>query len=214
MKALLTLALVLSSMTPALMADTIRTFAIGNTATSYGVLTGLVTIDTTTGTALYGDINFHYFGTDTDGHPPLSAPIDMSMSGNFVDRGPCTTCTRHPDTSQFSLASGLNADGSTYGMFFSVPTTLVDYMGGHLCSGPGCDGDAYTYFDYENVPYPSVTINGTTFPPGTFHDSQYFGNGTLSLVSEVQTPEPSTWLLLSSGALGLLKIGRRRFSKG
>lgn len=160
-----------------------------------------MTIDTTTGTALYGEVNFHCFGTDTDGHPPLSSPIDMSMTGNFVDLGLCTTCTRHPDTSQFSLASGVNADGSFYGVHFSVLTTLVDYMGGYLCSGLGCDGDAYTYFQYGNVPYPSVTINGTTFPPGTLNNAIFFGGGSLSFVSEVQTPEPSTWVLLSSGHL-------------
>jgi len=213
MKILFTLALLLPAITPPLMADTLRTFSVENTGNSYGTLTGLITIDTTTGQALYGFVNFHYFGNDTDhGHPPLSSPIDMSMTGTFDNRG-CTTCTIHPDTSQFSLSSGANSDGSSYFVNFSVPTSLVDYMGGTLCYSLGCDGDAYTYFGYDNVPYPSETVGGVIYPAGTFNGIEYFFNGDLTLVSTTQTPEPSTWMLLGTGALGIFRVGKRRLPK-
>ena len=87
---------------------------------------------------------------------------------------------------------------------------LVDYMGGDLCYMSGCDPNALTYFIYQNFTFLPYTIAGTPFPGGTITGTTSFGTGEMVLVSEATTPEPATWVLLSSGALGLIGTMKRK----
>lgn len=201
MKIFLALIVLLATLCPNLHADTLRTFELSDDGNQYGILTGQLTIDTTTGQALFGYMNFHYYGTHTDADHRVDAPLDMSILGTFSQRI-CTTCTRHPDTQIIGMGSGTNVDGSSYLVTLSIPTTLVDYMGGQICYSSGCDGDAYTYFAYNNVPSPS----------GPFGSIEFFSGAQLNLVSTAETPEPSTWMLFATGAFGLVGMARKKLS--
>ena len=65
-------------------------------------------------------------------------------------------------------------------------------------------------FLFFNVPYPPLTFNGVQYPGGTIGAGETFFNATLTLVSQVDTPEPSTWVLIGTGLLGLGSVVRRR----
>lgn len=194
--------------TQTLKADTLRTFAL-QAFDQYTRLSGLVVIDTTVGQALYGyaDLTFVAPG-DTSRHPPFPAPIVISGGGVTTNGGCLADCMGHPDEHSFRFGT-TESDGD-FTLLMTTPHTLVDYMGGHLCYIQGeCEGDAYTSAIYT-LKYPSITFNGQQFPAGQIHDISYYFNANLTYVSEVVTPEPSSFILMGSGALGLVGAFRRR----
>jgi len=191
-----------------LKADTLRTFAL-QASDQYTNVSGLVVIDTTTGQALYGyaDLTLVTQG-DTSKHPPFPDPIVISGGGVLSNGGCLYDCMNHPDEHSFRFTAS-DSDGS-FGLLMTTPHTLVDYMGGHLCFIQGaCETDAYTYATYT-VKYPSILVNGIQYPAGEYSDIANYFNATLTYVDQVTTPEPSSLILMGSGALGLLGALRRK----
>jgi PEP-CTERM putative exosortase interaction domain len=202
----LALMVILGTLPVVVRADTLRTFSLDG-SNSEGHIGGVVTIDTTTGDALFGSINFVYAASGTPFADPGQS-LDMNLAGQFTNSG-CNDCVNSPNTRRFGMSSS-NSDGSYMAVVLSTPTTLVDYMGGPLCFRPGCDPEASTTFLFFNVPYPPLTFNGVQYPGGTIGAGESFFNATLTQVSEVDTPEPSTWVLIGTGLLGLGSAVKRR----
>jgi hypothetical protein len=205
-----TFAIALLALTTSLKADTLRTFTL-QASDTYTDLSGLVVIDTTTGQALYGyaDLTLTPLG-DLSRHPPLPAPIVLSGGGVLTNGGCLNDCMDYPDEHSFRFSTAdPNGDGN-FSLLMTAPNNLVDYMGGKLCYFPGsCEGDAYTYAVYT-VNYPSILFNGVQYPGGAYTDIANYFNANLTYVSQVSTPEPSSFVLLSSGTLGLLGVFRRK----
>ncbi|MBS1801416.1 MAG: PEP-CTERM sorting domain-containing protein [Acidobacteria bacterium] len=201
------LAVCLAFFTTVSRGDTLRTFSITGATTTFNTLTGQVTIDTTTGMGLYGYVQF----TDLIGPYP---PVQMNLSGPIMNAG-CDAlspinCEDFPDTHLMKISS-TNLAGTSLVVFLPTPTGLVDYMGGPLCPYLNkCQGDEDTEFLYQNFPYPPFELNGQLVPGWNGDGVEPFNQASLTLVSEVQTPEPSSWLLMGSGALGMLGMWKRR----
>ena len=202
----------------ALNADTLRTFALEDKSgqppdgihSATSTLSGSITIDVTTGQALYGYLQYSLSQSELG--QPFDPPLTMQLLSNATNYScitPGLDCMNFPDSHQIFFQSA-NQDGSTFSAMVSTPTSLVDYMGGDLCYMSGCDPNALTYFIYQNFTFPPYTIDGTPFPGGTITGMTSFGTGEMVLVSEATTPEPATWVLLSSGALGLIGSMKRR----
>jgi hypothetical protein len=165
----------LSTLPVVLRADTLRTFSLDG-SNSEGHLGGGVTIDITTGNALFGDIEFVYSASGTPFADP-SQSLHMHLSGQFTS-GSCNDCLNHPNTRSFSIGPS-NSDGSSLSSVLSTPTSLVNYMGGPLCFRPGCDPEAFTTFLFFNVPYPPGIFNGVQYPAGTISGGESFFNASL-----------------------------------
>jgi len=205
-----TFAIAVLALTTSLKADTLRTFALQGSET-YTDISGLVVIDTTTGQALYGyaDLTLKPLG-DLSHHPPLPAPIVLSGGGVLTNGGCLNDCMNHPDEHSFEFSTTDPDGDGTFSLLMTSPHNLIDYMGGKLCYFPGsCEGDAYTYAVYT-VNYPSILFNGVQYPGGTYTDIAFYFNANLTYLSEVQTPEPSSLILLGSGTLGLVGVFRRK----
>jgi hypothetical protein len=196
-------------------ADTLRTFSIEDTSGIFvgdgthnqnSILSGLVTIDTTTGQGLYGYIQYQFYGDFNQYHPPVT----MQILSDIETTGCINKCEIFPNGHQLSLST-VNADGSELGAHLGLPVSLIDYMGGDLCYVQGlCEGDMYTYFGYYNFHFPPFTVNGNQYPGSVMTGTDYFFHAKLTLVSEVVTPEPATWILIGTGALSLFGAAKRR----
>jgi hypothetical protein len=196
-------------------ADTLRTFSIEDTSGIFGgdgthnqnsILSGLVTIDTTTGQGLYGYIQYQFYGDFNQYHPPVT----MQILSDITTAGPLFDGLDFPNEHQLTLSTA-NADGSELFAHLGVPVSLINYMGGDLCYVQGlCEGDMYTYFGYYNFHFPPFTVNGNQYPGSVMTGNDTFFHAKLSLVSEVVTPEPATWILIGTGALSLLGAAKRR----
>lgn len=216
-KIYLVLVLSLAVSTSALKADTIRVFAIedragaispGGAHNLYSILSGIIAIDTTTGVGLFGDIQYDLYRSQLD--QPFNPPLTMQIVSNATNYGCLNNCDSFPNGHQMQFVSD-NPDGSSFFAWISTPTGLVNYTGGDLCYIAGqCEGDAYTYFGYVNFSFPPYTIDGTPYPGGVITGTDTFFTGRLVQVGEYSTPEPATWILLGTGALGLLTTAKRR----
>jgi hypothetical protein len=162
-------------------ADNIQNFYLS--FDSRALITGYITVDTTTGTPLSGDV-FVYSGS------PYNTFLG-ELNGNITVHGCGQDCDDFPDNVVIDLTS--NAVNGN--LEIQLPTSLVGYKGGPVCSGnfgakiPGCS---------EGDPFGTYLRIGD-FDPGI--------TGSL-----VPTPEPSTLLLLGSGGFGLLGAVRRRLT--
>ncbi|HMH14683.1 MAG TPA: PEP-CTERM sorting domain-containing protein [Edaphobacter sp.] len=142
-------------------------------------ITGYITVDTTTGVPLRGDV-FVY--------NRYNAFVE-ELNGDLTLRSCGEGCQDFPNNVVFDLTSK-DFPYSGY-LEFQLPTTLVGYQGGEVCSGYiyspiGCSRDWFgTYLAISDV---TVGINGRLVP----------------------TPEPSTLFMLGSGGIGLLGVTRRR----
>ncbi len=130
----LVLAICLAFISVSVKADTLRTFIItdqsGATDGAHNfnsMLSGWVTIDTTIGVGLYGDIQYTYSGQ----YGMYNPPIVMNLQSSVTNSGCLYDCLDYPNGHQMKLSS-TNSDGSSFAAVLSTPTGLVDYMGGDL----------------------------------------------------------------------------------
>jgi hypothetical protein len=174
-------------------ADTITTFALDGFTflETPASLTGTVTVDVTTG--IVTGINATYTaGSLTDVFTVVQASSPPPMAGEYA----------------FMQSINISTKDS---LFFTFPiSSLSGYAGGPVC------------FYYIAYPYGTCPVPGPFDPPMAYYVSQFiefpmFENiiktGTLDPISTT-TPEPSTFLLVGSGLIGILTLSgplRRKF---
>jgi hypothetical protein len=136
-------------------------------------------------------LTFDMFVSDWDSGPFCNSGLDYTVQPN--------QCARVD-----ILSAGAGAFDTTTGVLDNL------YHGADCVSGNGCTNPA---------PWTAYTFDLTGLAPGTYQlrfaeaDNQLFlndGVDNVSLTAAVPAPEPSSYLLLSTGLVGLLATAARR----
>jgi hypothetical protein len=162
-------------------ADTITTFALdGFTFQSPATLTGTITIDVTTGIAT--GIGATY------------------TAGSLTDKFTVVR-TDIPPTLLYPTIGSISVPANNF-LQISLPSSLVGYTGGPVCTYPTGKNCPFGIFD--SMPPMGFVVSEFSTLTMEINDIQ---SGTLDPVSAT-TPEPSTFLLLASGLIGALASNR------
>lgn len=166
-------------------ADTINVFNL-NASTSFGALSGTVTLNATTGNFTGSSIIFLYDGPTFPGfvngatYSFTGAPVSSTKGTGF--------------SSNDFLGTG---DKTAFDFDLSLPmASLIGYKGGAICSVSLCSSASAFELYSSGQNYASVN------------------SGTLTLMQPAVavTPEPSALVLLATGVLGVGVVLRKRFS--
>jgi hypothetical protein len=173
-------AAVLAAFSVSAHADTISTFDLTNFIFPTGAVnSGSITIDTSTGVAT--GLNFNY-----------SSSLGEFSVSEILEQGPGGV----DGSTYIVIGVGSKDPLDTLYLYFKG-SSLADYAGGPACTlTQSCDGPMDTVM---------VDNNGVEL----FDDVQ---SGDITLVSSTTTgvtPEPSTFALFGTGAIGLLGLVRR-----
>jgi hypothetical protein len=192
MRRLLTLSVLAAAIYPvAAHADTLATFTIAPATFTpnsvdpgpTGVASGTFTVDTTLGVFVSADMTFI-----TDAATPVT----------YVFDGPATNSSfPNPNPLEF-FGVVQDASGQDEISIELAVSTLVGYAGGPLCS--------------VDTPCPNGTDSAIIFNPGPDGTLSVFTDGT-AVADVAATPEPSSLVLLGTGALSLAGVVRRRLRK-
>jgi hypothetical protein len=162
-------------------ADVLTTYTFDNGVfQSGGTVTGTVTIDSTNNTATANLIADGISFTDTE------TGLDAATSGFYTS----------PTSLQFLYGASQQFD-----IFFPDIPNLAAFTGGAVCTTASALADCEL----------SVNYGSETFLRASFENSDSLVSGTLDpLAAPSATPEPSSLVLLGTGALGLAGAVRRR----
>ena len=179
-------------------ANTISTFSL--TQTTYdGYLSGFVDIDTTLGIPEYGEFNFTYT------IDPLYVPPQRITFGGDFTYEKCVYCLT-PNDVIFQLTGPNNSF-----LTLETDTPLIDFIGGGLCNAvPGefCNGGG----EGPDINLGAAWIGNPAIGFSQIRWTESINKGELVLQHTVETPEPSSFIFLGTGTIGLLGVFRRRYS--
>ncbi len=167
-------------------ADTIRNFDLTATFGSAGYIPyiidfGAIAIDTTTGS--YDPSHLSYGGI----------PLSSSPGDSYGYVSELFTAMR------LTFSNGSHQNKYFFDIILPV-TTLIGYAGGPICSDSTVCENLDFFAKYGGTPYPVSSNAG--------FGSSYATTGALTPLSA--TPEPSSVLLLGTGALSVIGIVRRK----